>query len=447
MEHLSSFSFYPVEFGTEGQILKPEQVSEMLGGFASATDLVVISHGWNNDMAEAHDLYARFFATAHKLLDGQPSLAVLNARSVAVMGVFWPSKRFTDQDLIPGGMAGIDDNPERELVLRALDLLAELNDSNEEKKAIIQKAKADVGQMEADPAKQDEWVKGILSLIDDKKAWDRTEEGVAGLLSVSGSELLDKLSAPVIFPIQDDESEGGALSVGTGASPEERQGGAAGLGSLTSGVLGGVAKLLNLTTYYTMKDRAGKVGSTGVHDVVTQVHQRYPALRIHLVGHSFGGRLVSALAKGREDAPALQFSSLCLLQAAFSHYGFSNNAAHSNINGFFRPVVTGNVIQGPMIFTHSKNDMAVGYAYAVASRVAGQNAAALGDQDDEFGGIGRNGAQLTPEAESIMLLSPGGTYSLEPGRLHNLNGDTIIQGHGDVTNDSVVYACLTAIRG
>lgn len=438
MEQLSGFPFYPVEFGPDGRILKPDQVADLLAGLSGASDLIVISHGWNNDIAEARWLYTSFFVSARKVLDEQPSLASLRDRNFAVMGIFWPSKRFTDAELIPGGMASIAESPERETVLRALDLLAELHDSPEQKR-IIEQARAQVDQLEASPPAQDAWVRSILDLFDEPDAGDRVEEGIAGLRTVSGSELLDKLSAPVIFPLEDDGTQGGALSAEAG-------GAAAGIGSLLSGVMGGAAKLLNLTTYYTMKDRAGQVGSTGAHDVVAQAQQSNSALRIHLIGHSFGGRLVSALAKGRAGAAKLRISSLSLLQAAFSHYGFSNNAANEHKDGFFRPVIAEGVIQGPAVITHSKNDTAVGYAYAVASRISGQNAAALGDADDQYGGIGRNGAQLTPEAVLLTLQQPGGAYALTPGKLHNLNGDAIIQNHGDVTNPPVAYACLTAMR-
>ena len=51
--------------------------------------------------------------------------------------------------------------------------------------------------------------------------------------------------------------------------------------------------------------------------------------------------------------------------------------------------------------THTHNDKAVGIAYPLASRFSGDQAAALGDKNDKFGGLGRNGAQKMETGETI----------------------------------------------
>lgn len=56
-------------------------------------------------------------------------------------------------------------------------------------------------------------------------------------------------------------------------------------------------------------------------------------------------------------------------------------------------------VNGSIVITHTKNDLAVGVAYPLASRIARDNADALGDQIDPYGGMGRNGAQHTPELD------------------------------------------------
>jgi hypothetical protein len=89
-------------------------------------------------------------------------------------------------------------------------------------------------------------------------------------------------------------------------------------------------------------------------------------------------------------------------------------------------------------------DTAVGYAYPLASRLAGFAAATLGDANDRFGGIGRNGAQKTPEAVAGRLLQVGSAYALRAGHIHNLNADTVIMDHGDIRRPEVAYAVLAA---
>ena len=97
-----------------------------------------------------------------------------------------------------------------------------------------------------------------------------------------------------------------------------------------------------------MKERSGKVGATGVAAAVRELHARCPEIRIHLVGHSLGARLMAACAKALADAPMYRPDSMMLLDAAFSHFGFSadNGRGHA---GFFRTVIEKKVVKGPFV--------------------------------------------------------------------------------------------------
>jgi hypothetical protein len=193
-----------------------------------------------------------------------------------------------------------------------------------------------------------------------------------------------------------------------------------------------------------MKGRAGTVGRGGLNSALRDLKKARPDLRMHLVGHSFGGRLVTAVADGPAGKPSLSFDSMSLLQAAFSHNGFAVKFDGSR-NGGFRTVVSAHKVRGPIIITHSKNDKAVGVAYPLASRIAGQDASALGDAEDRFGGMGTNGAQHTPESVDGMLKAVGGAYSFEDGKVYNLDADAIIEDHSDICHDEVAFALLKAV--
>ena len=54
-----------------------------------------------------------------------------------------------------------------------------------------------------------------------------------------------------------------------------------------------------------MKERAGKVGRGGVNPLLREIRAAAPDLRVHLVGHSFGGRLVTAAAMGRAGSQSV----------------------------------------------------------------------------------------------------------------------------------------------
>src|SRR5262245_32301272 len=104
-----------------------------------------------------------------------------------------------------------------------------------------------------------------------------------------------------------------------------------------------------------MKERAGTVGAKGVAKLLDEFGKSVE--RIHLIGHSFGGRVVTAAAKASSTN---RLKSMTLLQAAFSHNGFEPAI------GFFRDVVANSRIAGPIVITHTFNDSAVGIAYPAA---------------------------------------------------------------------------------
>ena len=176
------------------------------------------------------------------------------------------------------------------------------------------------------------------------------------------------------------------------------EGGAAGLLNIFSGVTAAARNVLNLTTFFMMKARTGLIGQSGVYATLREITAANPGLNLHLIGHSFGARLVTAVAQGPNGGAPLPIRSLTLLQAAFSHGGFSNNFDSKGHAGGFRSVIAQGRVQGPIVLTYTGNDKVVGLAYPLACRLSGDNASGYGGPDDLFGGLGRNGAQHTPEA-------------------------------------------------
>src|SRR2546423_3915841 len=124
METIAGYPYFRVEFTKDGALFKPEQrqaVLQQLPG-TQATDLYVASHGWNNDMAEAQQLYEELFACLRR----QQPASRANDRKFAVIGVFWPSKKFAEESLIAGGGAASFDAGAGGEVNAQLDLLTSL---------------------------------------------------------------------------------------------------------------------------------------------------------------------------------------------------------------------------------------------------------------------------------------------------------------------------------
>jgi hypothetical protein len=439
---------FDIEFTRDGDIFQQAQVDALLAGLGPVTDLLVVSHGWNNDKADAAQLYDELLGNIDKLLNfrNEASTSIpaqlkefverLRNRNFAAVRIFWPSKRFTNEDLIPGGgaVSVAAETENLEAVNRILDRLADDPhvlggaDRNPDHVAAMERAKALLPQLTSTDA-QEKFVELLRGILDEKAK--ESDDASAGFFAIKAEKLFDNAEKPVVAP-------GG----GAGGGSDLGEGGATGLGDLLSGVQAAARRIANFATYYQMKSRAGTVGSKGVAAVLRQVHGKKPAIRIHLVGHSFGGRLVTAAAHTLPDNTDLV--TMSLLQAAFSHNGLSGEFGPAKEQGFFRAIVDEKRISGPIIITHTKNDKAVGIAYPLASRIAGQNAAALGDQNDPYGGMGRNGAQSTKEADNQFTLGlPGSRYSFEKGKIHNISSD-LIKDHSDVRRIEVAYAILSA---
>ena len=109
-----TFPQFPVEFTKDGTVWDEAQVQALLGGLPACSDLIVLTHGWNHDMAKANDLYDRLTQSIEVVL-GLDEVPGLKGRTINVLRVYWPSKRFADAELIPGGGAvsaaiGTDEN-------------------------------------------------------------------------------------------------------------------------------------------------------------------------------------------------------------------------------------------------------------------------------------------------------------------------------------------------
>ena len=439
MKKVGGFDYLEVEFTKDGAIADRGKVTELVEHVSTkaVTDLIVLAHGWNNDMDQARSLYEHLLTSVRARLSG----AALDDRVFAVFGALWPSKRFAEEELIAGGGASMHGPPDdTELVDQLEDLKGTFDDPGADE--YLEKAKALIPRLEDDAQAQKELVDLIRSALPRDGAND--EDASDTFFELPGDEVMSRLAIP------DDQTTsapvagtGGVASVG-GPSGGAAQGGAAGIGDWVENARTAARNLMNFATYYQMKSRAGTVGNTGAYEVLHQLRAASPNLKLHLVGHSFGGRLVTAAATGPSGKQPIGIDSLALLQAAFSHYGFADDY-EAGKDGLFRSMITNKAVRGPAIVTHTDNDRAVGVAYPLASRIARQVAAGLGDSNDRYGGIGRNGAQKTPEVVAGNLLGASGSYEFQQGRMYNLKSDDFIANHSDVEGQEVANALLAAI--
>lgn len=431
---IGPYPYFPIEFDKNGALANPAQLAAVMQALtapaipaAPITDLFVASHGWNNDIPEAEELYGKIFgAVGNVLAQRTPASDALRARNVALLGVLWPSKRFEDSDLTPGGSAALTDDGAS--LKTTIDALASFIDSSDAS-ASLARATALVPRLADSLDARDEFVRIVRAFMP-HGANDEEPVIADDFYTLNGDELLQRLARP-----------------GRGDSTS---GGAAGLGDWLGKAVDGAKSLANLVLYYQMKNRAGVIGQTGVCDMLHRIRAERPAsgdnaLRLHFVGHSFGCRLLTAAVAGpTADSTPLPVTSMSLLQAAFSHYGFAQ-AYDGTHDGYYRRDVVDPVrVTGPLLITFTAKDKAVGLAYPIASRIARQIASAIGDANDPYGGLGRNGAQKTPGSQTITLAAPGAAYTFQSRGIYNLDSNAVIAGHSDLGHDEVGWALVSA---
>ncbi len=439
MNNIASIPYVAARFDKDGAALNKQDVT-LPGG---TTDVIVISHGWNNTEEQADRLYADLFTNFAAVAPDQ-----LQKKKIAIVGVIWPSKKFTEvveaavAEQTRGGGAGFGTSGEAadNTIKAKLDVIATMFDKKAAKK--ITAAKKQIAKLESDLDARRKFVDDLRGLLDEGAA--NEEDNSALFFKLDGAVLLEKLKMPT--PVVSTAAGNGGGAASLGAHPTATSaGGAAGLGDLFSGIKAGAIRFLNYLAYYEMKKRAGTVGEKGMAPMLDRLGHNVQ--RIHLVGHSFGGRVVTAAAA---VSTTDKLQSMSLLQSAFSHNGFSKS-----MKGFFRSVVDNHRIKGPILVTYTPNDRAVGIAYPVASRLSGTVASAFGDANDKFGGLGRNGAQKMEPGEVVpgvdRLLAIGGSYDWQSGHFHNLESSKYIidpkggDAHGFVTGKEVAWAISKAI--
>ncbi|NEB80035.1 serine-threonine protein kinase [Streptomyces sp. SID14478] len=359
--------YWELTFDADGDA-EPGRRDRLLREAHQVSDLVVLAHGWNNDRSLATRLYDRFFA---------PFPALAPGARIGYAGVLWPSMRFTDEpvpDFDPA-LAEAVTMPRTTL--------------DEGTRAALAAAFPDSGPL----------VGELTRLLDHQPdradAFDRFGDLVRRLVGTRptalGADTEEELSAHAAPKMLHENTRDVCLEFADALE--------ATAGTAAFSWPGGLAKawqgaheLLRQATYFEMKSRAGTVGQKGLGPLLGRLAHDAPQVRVHLVGHSFGARLVSFALAGLPPA-AGQVASVTLLQGAFSHYAFAG-----------RGVLKGRQarIAGPLVSCYSHFDTALGTMYPIASRLADDDTGILG-LGARWGAMGFDGIKDVPGAVRLTL--------------------------------------------
>jgi len=411
METMGGLPFAWLEFDKKGKL------KNNLPGWSTdgtISDVVIISHGWKTDRVSAVEQYEPVI----KSIVGAWSInapAKPAGKSFAVLGVLWPSKAYDANygeihEGDSGGAANTEaganmrdlTDTELETMVAAFSSFTEQTDT--EKQKLLADARRASKTMDSNACQ--DFLERALAAVSPAND-SETKKDTAIYNDESAKALLEKLAAPPLLV---------APTTGAGMGLGES------IGEAIAGAKAAVGRLLNQLTFFEMKTRAGVVGSGLANSALASI-QNGRAQRIHLIGHSFGARLVtSAVYSAARSVPKLR--SLSLLQGAFSH-----NAMSKSKKGAFAEAY--NNVPGITLITHTHNDSAVTKAYAIASRLSRDNAKKLGDKNDQFGAIGSNGALFIDPAK-LVEHAAFPTVALTPAAVNNVLADAFIADHMDI---------------
>jgi hypothetical protein len=420
---------------------------------AGITDLIVFSHGWNTAPGSARALYQRFFG----LLAGQLNhVPVDRPVTVGLAGVIWPAQLWSDVPIpdFPataaapsGGAASLSeasDATEAEPASAALDseTLATL-------KSLFPAATGPLDTMA-----------GILA--------DGTPSADA---IATFHEALAAFSEQAAVPSEDGEGDPATPAPGEGQPRMLRDepsqlferyrdtlqasgvtfaggDGQAGIGDSLRGILNGAKEALRQATYWQMKNRAGVVGQRGLGPLLGRLDAT--RVRVHLVGHSFGARLVSFALAGLPSGPS-PVRAVTLLEGAFSHFAFARPLPFdAGRKGALAGMLA--KINGPLTVCFSSHDSAVGTFYPLASFAAQDDSAAATDALFRWGGMGADGAQgVNARLDGIQPAGPGTTYQFTAGRTLNVDASDVVRkggppsgAHSDIIHPELTWMVLSA---
>jgi hypothetical protein len=419
------------------------------------TDLVVFAHGWNNDQGTAMRLYQAFFSLLAGQLSAAPAGTVLG-----LAGVLWPSELWPDEpppDFGPaaaaaplGGLGGaglVEAADDDEGADPALDQ-ATLNRLH----SMFPAAKAELDEIAAvltGPVTAAAQADLLTKLKDLSAALGDARDDGENESTPTGPPMLVDSDAEALFDTYRNALSDLGLSFGGSGS-----GGGAGLTDNLRGIWNGAKEALRQTTYWHMKARAGVVGRAGLGPLIGRIHAALPQLRIHLVGHSFGARLVSYTLAGLPDLPdGSPVKAVTLLEGAFSHNVFADPLPYDQSRkGDLAGMLTR--IDGPLVACFSSFDSSVGTLYPLASFAARQDTAGLAPQVDQqrWGGMGSDGVQgLTATLVPIGDAGPGTTYPFVKGTALNIDASRVVRNgkapagaHSDIVHAELTRVVLLA---
>ena len=389
---------------------------------AGVTDVFVLSHGWQGAVPEARDQYSRWLRAALRCEDDRRRLRERpGGFRPLVIGLHWPSLPWGDEEFGMEAVSFGGGTAVPALVERYAERVADTAPARQALATILGAA-----QRDPNPDTLPAEVRTAYTVLDHE-----AHLGSGGTGDEPGSD-----REPFDPERRFREARDEAVAFGGG------------------GFLDGLLSPLRQLSFWKMKDRARRFGEGGAHDLVAALQEAAPDARLHLAGHSFGSIVVSAATTGPRGGSGLPrpVHSLVLVQGALSLWSYcSSIPSRKKRAGYFRPLVDGQRVAGPVVTTRSRFDTAVGRWYPLGAGAARQYDLAPGDLP-RYGGVGTFGLQ-GPGLDLVQQdMGPvEQRYEFAAGRVYNLEGSGFIKqgggssgAHSDIDNPEVGHVVWEA---
>ncbi|MFI2643533.1 serine-threonine protein kinase [Streptomyces sp. NPDC018610] len=381
---MSVAPYWELTFDADGDVDGPER-DRLLAALARSgvRDLIVFAHGWNNDRSTATRLFSAFYAPLPRLAP---------AARIGYVGVVWPSMRFSDEPIPDFPRATAAASAPGPAPVLEKDTRAALLATFPDRATVVDRLARTLDERPAGAEALEEFGRLARLLAEAAPQEPFAADTLAPGAPQGGPGMFTRPAADVCAEFAD-----AAARLRAPAGQESL--------SLPN-PWEGAKELLRQAAYYAMKRRAGAVGERGLGPLLGRLAQAAPGIRVHLVGHSFGGRLVSFALRGL-PAGVRAVKSVTLLQGAFSHYAFAPRLPDDPHEA---GVLRGQEqrIDGPLVCCWSGFDSALGAFYPLASRLAGDDRSVLGLDvgallGARWGALGHDGVRALPGTRACTL--------------------------------------------
>jgi hypothetical protein len=414
---IAGLNYYELDFNADGTLSSD-------GGLPAAVqaggirDLFVLSHGWNNGVDSARAMYRGMFTLLAGMIPDRLATS-------AAVGIIWPSLLFPNDD--PSTAQPMPSTGQQ--------LAAALAPAFPQQQQNVAK----LGQL-LDQQPQD-----------------------AGELQQFHALASGLVTSPSLAP--EDAGQQATITGDTAAvfghaaaMSKTPSNNAEGIPNPFTTLWSGAKEVLRSMSYYEMKNRAGVIGHKGLGPMLGKLAAADPGIRVHLMGHSFGARLVAFSLSGLPQAATGANSpvkTLYLIQGAFSHFAFADPVPDILVSGPGALSAFAQNVNGPLLCTFTAADRAVGWWYPAASMLAHQNTQGADDLTYQWGGMGHDGYQQPTAGTTVKLAAQGTAYNFQPGTYYLLDANAVIcadqspfsGAHSDIQHPEVVWPVADASSG